>query len=237
MPLSRRGFLSSIGAGSAGLLLSPMVSGRGAEALSALGRTELAPANGMVRLDSNENPNGPGDRVFAAIRGCFDVDNRYPFAEERTALRAIATARGVPTDHLMLGCGSTEILRVATGAFVGPGRALVQGSPTFEVMGRFAPVIGAEVRNVPVDAKLRLDLDAMADAAKGAGIVYLCNPNNPTATVLGSAAVTDFVEHVGRVSPDTMFLIDEAYHEYVDDPAYATAIPLALANPNVIVAR
>ena len=237
MPLSRRGFLSSLGAGSAGVLLSPMISGRGTEALFALGRPESTPPNGIVRLDSNENPNGPGDRVLAAIQGCFGVDNRYPRDEERAAVSAIAAARGVPPDHLLLGCGSTEILRIATGAFAGPGRALVQGSPTFEVMGRFAPVIGAEVRNVPVDARLRLDLDAMADAAKGAGVVYLCNPNNPTATVLGSAAVKDFVEHVGRVSPATMFLIDEAYHEYVDDPAYATAIPLALANPNVVVAR
>ncbi|MEO6779014.1 MAG: aminotransferase class I/II-fold pyridoxal phosphate-dependent enzyme [Gemmatimonadaceae bacterium] len=237
MPLSRRAFLSSIGAGSAGVLLAPMVSAQGAEALLTLGRSELAPPDGVVRLDSNENPNGPGDRVLSAIGACFGVDNRYPRGEERAAIRAIATARGVPIDHLMLGCGSTEILRIATGAFAGPGRALVQASPTFEVMGRFAPVIGAEVRDVPVDAKLRLDLDAMAEAARGAGVVYLCNPNNPTATVLGSAAVKGFVEHVGRVSPNTMFLIDEAYHEYVDDPAYATAIPLALANPNVVVAR
>lgn len=237
MPLSRRAFLSSIGAGSAGVLLAPMVSAQGAEALLALGRSESGPPNGIVRLDSNENPNGPGDRVLSAIGACFGVDNRYPRGEERAAIRAIATARGVPLDHLMLGCGSTEILRIATGAFAGPGRALVQASPTFEVMGRFAPVIGAEVRDVPVDAKLRLDLDAMAEAARGAGVVYLCNPNNPTATVLGSAAVKGFVEHVGRVSPNTMFLIDEAYHEYVDDPAYATAIPLALANPNVVVAR
>lgn len=160
MPLSRRGFLSSLGAGSAGVLLAPMISGRGAEALFALGIPEsTAPngiANGIVRLDSNENLNGPGDRVLSAIRACFGVDNRYPRDEERAAVRAIATARGVPPDHLLLGCGSTEILRIATGAFAGPGRALVQASPTFEVMGRFAPVIGAEVRNVPVDARLRL---------------------------------------------------------------------------------
>jgi histidinol-phosphate aminotransferase len=104
-------------------------------------------------------------------------------------------------------------------------------------MGRFAPVVGAEVRNVPVDGKLRLDLDAMAAAAQGAGVVYLCNPNNPTATVLGSAAIRDFVAHVGKTSPNTVFLIDEAYHEFVDDPAYATAIPLALSNLNVVVAR
>jgi histidinol-phosphate aminotransferase len=114
---------------------------------------------------------------------------------------------------------------------------VVQASPTFEVMGQFAPAIGAPVRNVPVDAGLRLDLGAMADAARGAGIVYLCNPNNPTATVHGADAVRQFVDKVVRTSPTTMVLIDEAYHEFVDDPAYATAIPLALDNPNVVVAR
>lgn len=72
MSLSRRAFLSSIGAGSAGALLAPMVPAQGAEALLALGRSELAPPDGIVRLDSNENPNGPGDRLLAAIhvRSC-----------------------------------------------------------------------------------------------------------------------------------------------------------------------
>ena len=241
MPLSRRAFLSSVGAGGAGLLLGPAISARGAEALLALGAggAALQPATGstVIRLDSNENPHGPGPRVFAAVRASFDVANRYPRGEQRAAVAAIAAARGVPASHLMLGCGSTEILRVVTAAFSGPGRAVVQASPTFEVMGRFAPAVGAPVRNVPVDGELRLDLDAMADAARGAGIVYLCNPNNPTATVHGATAVRQFIEQVGRTSPATMILVDEAYHEFVDDPSYATAIPLALANPNVIVAR
>ncbi len=241
MPVSRRAFLASVGAGSAGVLLRPMISARGAEALLALGRGDGAawdaPSDGLVRIDSNENPNGPGEGVFAAIRDSFGVANRYPRGEERLALEAIAAARGVKVDHLMLGCGSTEILRVVTAAFAGPGRALVQASPTFEVMGRFAPAIGAPVRDVPVDAKLRLDLGAMADAARGAGVVYLCNPNNPTATVLGASTVRQFVDRVTSGSPGTVVLIDEAYHEYVDDPSYATAIPLALENPNIVVAR
>ncbi len=238
MPLTRRAFLSSVGAGGAGVFFGPMISARGAEALLALGTRDAAPAAGaVVRLDSNENPHGPGERVFAAVRASFAVANRYPRVEQRDALTAIAAARGVHTENLMLGCGSTEILRVVTGAFAGPGRAVVQASPTFEVMGRFAPVVGAPVRNIPVDTHLRLDLGAMADAARGAGIVYLCNPNNPTATVHGADAVRQFVEQVVRTSPATMILIDEAYHEFVDDPSYATAIPLALDNPNVIVAR
>ncbi len=235
---SRRSFLASVGAGSAGLLLGPVISARGAEAL--LGATRAparALADGVIRLDSNENPNGPGDRVFAAIRGSFDVANRYPRIEQRQAIAAIAAARGVKAENLMLGCGSTEILRIVTNAFTSPSRALVQGSPTFEVMGRVAEAMGSPVRDVPVGRNLQLDLEAMADAADGAGAVYLCNPNNPTATVHGAAAVKQFVDTVCRRSPDTIVLIDEAYHEFVDDPSYATAIPLALSNPNVVVAR
>jgi len=84
---------------------------------------------------------------------------------------------------------------------------------------------------------LRLDLDAMAEAAKGAGLVFLNNPNNPTATVVSGEAVGAFIEKVVKTSPETAILIDEAYHDYVTDPAYATSVPLALENPNVIVAR
>jgi histidinol-phosphate aminotransferase len=77
----------------------------------------------------------------------------------------------------------------------------------------------------------------MADRAKGAGLVFVCNPNNPTGTVHGAAAVTGFVERVLRDSPDTTILIDEAYHHYVEDPAYASAVPLALDRRNVVVTR
>jgi histidinol-phosphate aminotransferase len=88
-----------------------------------------------------------------------------------------------------------------------------------------------------VDAALRLDLAAIADKARGAGLVFLCNPNNPTGTVHGAGAITDFIGQVLRISPTTCILVDEAYHEYVDDPGYRTALPLAVGNPQVIVSR
>ena len=88
-----------------------------------------------------------------------------------------------------------------------------------------------------VDSQFRLDLEGMLTVARGAGLIFVNNPNNPTATVHGAKTITDFVERVRRISPDTVILIDEAYHDYVTDPEYATAIPLALATPNVFVAR
>ena len=77
----------------------------------------------------------------------------------------------------------------------------------------------------------------MLTVARGAGLIFVNNPNNPTATVHGAKTITDFVERVRRISPDTVILIDEAYHDYVTDPGIPTAIPLALATPNVFVAR
>ena len=77
----------------------------------------------------------------------------------------------------------------------------------------------------------------MANAGRGAGLVYLCNPNNPTATVHSATDVSAYVDQMGKTSSETTVLIDEAYHEYVDEPSYATAIPLALVNPRVVVTR
>jgi histidinol-phosphate aminotransferase len=93
------------------------------------------------------------------------------------------------------------------------------------------------VTEVKVDAACRLDLEAMAAASKGAGLVFLNNPNNPTATLHGSKAVEDFVARVRSASPDTVILIDEAYHDYVTDTSYQSAVPLAMKTPNVFVAR
>ena len=139
--------------------------------------------------------------------------------------------------QIAVGCGSSEILDVAASAFLGSDRALVTATPTFELLSGRASQIGAPIVDVPVDAELRLDLGQMAARAKGAGLVYICNPNNPTATVHGAGDINALVDAALKTEPRATILIDEAYHEYVDRPDYKTAIPLALANPRVIVAR
>jgi len=110
-------------------------------------------------------------------------------------------------------------------------------APSFENPEKMAEQLGIGVRKVPVGKDGRLDLEGMAQAVKWAGLVYFCNPNNPTSTLHPAKAVAEFVARVHKESPDTAILIDEAYHDYVTDPAYATSVPLALENPNVIVAR
>ncbi len=237
MSVSRRHFVSALGLGGAGLLTPPFIGSRGHEARLADWLTAPAMPPGLIRLDSNENPNGPGAKAFEAIRAMFGESNRYPDAQDDALVAAIARANGVSEENVVLGCGSSETLRMCVEAFVNTAQHLVTAAPTFELPQNFARTMGRPVVTVPVDDKLRLDLGQMAAKAGGAGLVFFCNPNNPTATVHGDAAVREFVARVRRDSPATHILIDEAYHEYVDDPSYKTAIPLALADPNVIVAR
>jgi len=245
MRLSRRAFVQALGIGGAGALSGPLVAARGREDL--MGRTRGRPepsdwvpgleAPKAVRLSSNENPNGPGARALDAIRAALVDANRYPFSQKSDVTAAIAGKLGVATNQVMAACGSGEILRLCALACTSPTRHLVAGLPTFEEPAGTARVIGAEVRSVRVDTSLKLDLDAMLAEVKGAGLIFFCNPNNPTATVHTDAAVRDFIGRVRRVSPDTVVLVDEAYHEYVDDPGYRTAISIALEDPNVIVSR
>jgi histidinol-phosphate aminotransferase len=238
MASSRRAFLKRFG--TTGGLTAAMVAWRGHEALAGQA-LQAQPAvtipPGAIRLDSNENPNGPCPAALDAVRGAFGEACRYPRNGPVELVKAIAAHHGVAPDNVVLGSGSGEILRMAAFAFTNAGRPLVQGSPTFEAPARDAELIGSRVVAVPVDAELRLDLAGMAAKASGAGLVFLCNPNNPTSTVHGSAAVAGFVGRVLKESPVTYVLVDEAYHHFVDDPGYRTALPLALENPQVIVSR
>lgn len=249
MPVSRRDFLATVGAGTAaigaagaGILSLPIISARGREA-SAQGVADrkadrrMAARPGMIRVDSNENPMGPGRRVYETIRRHLEESNRYPVLAEDNLIEAIARKHGVTSDNVILGCGSGELLRAADHAFTRPDAAYVSADPTFEAAGAFAKFLGAPVKLVPVDSRLGLDLGAMVSAARGAGLVYLCNPNNPTATVHSKSDVVAFIESVNRTSPNTTVLVDEAYFEYVENAAFGTVIPLAVTNPRVVVLR
>lgn len=238
MPLSRRSFLTTLGAGVAVGLSARGSEARLAERFGPLDLEEAAPdAPGLIRLDSNENPHGPGPRVFEAFRQGFRDANRYPDAAEQQLQTALAKHLQVRNEHLLVTCGSAEVLRICVQAFTSPTAGLVTATPSFEFPAVLATLAGHPVKAVPVNSKLGLDLEAMGKAAEGAGLVFLCNPNNPTATVQGRQAVADFVTRLGKTSPQTMILVDEAYHDYVDDPAYGTALPLALSNPRVLVSR
>jgi histidinol-phosphate aminotransferase len=246
MSLSRRGFLHKFGEGRP-VLSGAFLAARGLEAhlaagqqFSRDGRPLGPPAPGEIRISSNENPLGPGKVALDAILGKFPEAGRYPFNAtplDIDLMAAIADKFGAKPDNVVMGAGSQEILRNAVLEFTSPALALTTAAPTFENCTNLAKQLGHPVRDIPLDASLRLDIEPMIAAAQGAGLVFFNNPNNPTATVHGAKTVTEFVERVRNASPDTMILIDEAYHDYVTDPSYQSAIPLALATPNVFVSR
>ncbi len=233
MTVSRRSFLHGLGSGAAAV---PLIGGRGLEALA--GSTlRLVDPSGLIRIDSNENPNGPSARALEAIRGAFGEACRYPRISSDKLTEALAAHHRVKPANLLVGCGSTDHLRLAVDAFTTPGRGLVTAAPSFETPATYAALRGIPVESVPVDSGLGLDLNAMLDRSLGAGLVYVCNPNNPTGTVHSKAAVEDFIRRVLSKSPAVHVLVDEAYYEYVDDPEYGTLIPMALEDPRVMVLR
>lgn len=241
MAISRRAFVGSLAWGGAAVLSGTAISARGREATTgdwwreeAAG--QLTPVQG-IRLDSNENPNGPAPAALDAVGSAFSEAARYPRSPASQLTAALARLHGVQEENIVVGAGSGEILRMAVYGFTSPTRPLVQALPTFEDPGRYAELIGTPVRAIPVDRQLRLDLNGMAAQVEGAGLVFFCNPNNPTATVHPAKAVADFTARVNKVSPTTIVLVDEAYHHFVEDPGYQTAIPLAMDNPRVIVCR
>jgi len=245
MPLSRRSFLGSVGHREATPLSTAWVAARGREAAVAEGSSSLdaeaAPINvAEIKIDSNENPLGPGPAAIEALTQAFKDAGRYP-TNARPSMgdlrETIARRLSVRPENVALGSGSWELLRNAVRLYTSTSRHLVTASPSFENPQDMAAELGVPVKRIPVDKDGRLDLDKMAQAARWAGLVFFCNPNNPTSSLHPAKAVAEFVSRVRRESPDTAILIDEAYHDYVTDPAYATAVPLALENPNVFVTR
>src|SRR5262245_44199138 len=253
MSVSRRGFLQGLRLGQHAHAAAFMAA-RGHEELMAEAqqagrqggargmRSNLPPGVEGIRISSNENPLGPGKAAIDAILGKFPEANRYPF--NSSPLDAdleilIAKLNSAKRENVVLGVGSQELLKNAARVFLSPSKHLVIPSPTYGDPAGFAKnQLGVVVKDAPVDPKtLKTDLGKLLPLVKGAGLVYLCNPNNPTATINGAKEISDFVAEVRKASPTTGILIDEAYCDYVSDKSFSTAFPIAIATPNVIVAR
>jgi histidinol-phosphate aminotransferase len=193
--------------------------------------------DGLIRLTQNENPLGMPPGVLRAVRDAATEGHRYPRLGQQL-LGALAARNGLDPATVMLGNGSTEILRVAVHAAVARGAVrMVLPDPTYEAVGRFATPWAADVVRIPLAPDHGHDLDAMRAAARSADgpvFIFVCNPNNPT----GGTSPCDEVEAWIRDAPDHhFFLVDEAYYEFADTPGYRTLAPLAIARPNVVVSR
>ena len=235
--LTRRSFVQTVGLGTAAYIGAR---GRENSIWAAFEPTLEAVEPNVICLSSNENPGGPGKAVLDAVKAAFGPSGARPGRYDGSAgalTESIAKKLGVKTENVVLGCGSTQILRSCTHLFTAKDKALVGTIPTYEECAGYAEMMGHPVRPVALDANFKIDLDTFATAAKGAGLVFYCNPNNPTATYVGARATRDFLARVAKDSPDTYVLVDEAYFDYVTDPDHDTHIPVALDNPHVIIAR
>lgn len=227
LPLSRRKFAQLLGAGAAAALVRPEVSfGK---------QPEHVPASGqVVRLSANENPYGPSPKALKAMTDSFKLACRYPDEHNNILIDKLAKLNGVSREQILLGDGSSEILKLCAETFTGKERgALVAADPTFEAILEQASANGAEVVKVPLTSTFAHDLPKMLPAARR-GLIYVCNPNNPTASITPKNELRDFI---GKTPPEAIILVDEAYFHFAESPDYETVIPLVKDYPNLIVAR
>jgi histidinol-phosphate aminotransferase len=203
---------------------------------AAMPRLTLAEAplkpKGIARLNANENPYGPSQAAMRAITDAFPRANRYPDEAIDALVADIARFHGLSNDSILCTDGSSEALKVAATTFAQ--KRLVTAEPTFEAIGFCARSQGAEIVKVALTSTHAHDLARMLDAAKGEGLIYVCNPNNPTATITPKAAVRALL---ANAPASVTILIDEAYHHYADSPDYESVIPLVRSYPNLVVTR
>lgn len=229
--LTRRSFFRAAGLGAA-----VAASASFPKELLAWSEPPRAPHPGSpTLLNSNENAYGPFPSVLALGNPFQDV-NRYPDHHSDLLTERLAAMYKVGIEQVVTGCGSTEILRMCANAFTGRGRKVIMAAPTFEAIGHYCSAVHAEVIEVPLAANFTHDLGAMLRAAgPGTGLVYICNPNNPTANLTPRRDLEDFISKLPR---NAYVLMDEAYHDFVGtNPDYTSFIERPVNDSRVIVAR
>ena len=202
----------------------------------ALGAPRSDP-NGMLRLNSNENPLGLAPAARQAVIEGLDEANRYPRASRTAIIEALARRNEIKEENIVLGAGSTEVLQMAVQALGSPRSPLVVADPTFEDVPRYSQPFPYRLKKVPLDDRFAHDLDRMRERAEawgGRALVYLCNPNNPTGTLTPSAEIDAWIE---SAPANIFFLVDEAYFEIVEDPYYWSCLKWIEDKPNVVVVR
>ena len=240
MATTRREFVKRIGLGAAtGLALSHSLSRQGAQAQTLADAERGVFDNGIMQLNQNESARGPGPKTLEAIQAHATkrVGRGYAPDHVNELRDSIASRFGLESNNILLGTGSTPILEGSVHAFCSAQKSLVTAVPSYSTSEQTARRMGVKVHAVPLDAGLYVDLPALAKLAPGAGLVYVCNPNNPSGTVHGPEVIYAFVREVLRASPDTIVHIDEAYINYTDPGAMETALPLVKEFKNVFITR
>jgi len=191
--------------------------------------------NQLIRLNANENPYGPSQRVRAVLTKTFDDACRYPFRTLPGLVEMIAEKEGVSKQHIVVTGGSTEGLTAAGLTYGMGGGEIIAADPTFQAMLRYAETHGAFVHRVPLNDKLEHDLPAMANRVTGkTRLIFICNPNNPSGTLLNREALKEFCN---ALSTKVMIFSDEAYYDFITEADYPSMVDLVKEGQNVIVSK
>jgi histidinol-phosphate aminotransferase len=230
--LTRRGFMANaaLGAASVGIGLP--------SSLSALARypdVDAGAGGNALRLNRNESPYGLAPAAAEALRGAVDPkSSRYPIEEPKALVEAIAKRFGVENDNVILGYGSTEILKMATESFCNSTRGALVAEPTFEAVVGYCPFIHAHAQKIKLNAEHKHDLPRMLRASHGAGMIFFCNPSNPAGTYIAKQETERFIRRLPR---GPVLLADEAYAEYVTARDYESCVRFVKEGLPVVVSR
>jgi histidinol-phosphate aminotransferase len=198
------------------------------------GRTVAAPDGRSYKLSSNESPFGPLPSVLKVIAEAAGQVNRYPDNVSAELTEAIAARFGVPSSHVAVGCGSVGLAQQLLETIGEPGAEVLYAWRSFESYPTLSDLAGVTSVRVPLRDEAH-DLAAMAEAiTERTRLIFVCNPNNPTGTVVHRAELEEFL---GRVPGDCLVVLDEAYSEYVRDPDVPDGLRLYRDRPNVAVLR
>jgi histidinol-phosphate aminotransferase len=230
--LSRRQFFRAAAVSAAVLPLSPEL------IFAEPQRRAGAPGghDGQIILNSNENAYGPFPSAMKAMQEALRYAHRYPDSHYDALWQALARHHNVKAENVWLGCGSGDILRMAADEFTGPDRPLVMGAPAFEALGMYAQRRNAPILKVPLRTSDHAhDLEKMlAVSQERPTLVYICNPNNPTASLTPRSEIEQFLKNLPA---HATVIIDEAYHHFVTDPSYKSFADNSADDPRVIVLR
>ena len=193
------------------------------------------PISGPISLSGNENSYGPSPATRQAINEALTRTNRYGYSQQLEFVKQIAENEGVTPEHIVLGSGSSEVLCATGLAYCRNGGQTVAADLGFGLVPGYVTAVGGDITWVPLDSEMKHDLDAMdRRVTQNTSVIYICNPNNPTGTVVNNAKMRDFCT---SVSKRAIILVDEAYLEFSDDFDRATTLDLIKQDHNVVLTR
>ncbi len=195
-------------------------------------RMRTAPPAGAVLINANENPLGPCKAACDAIAAIAPAGGRYDlYGETDKLVKTFAAQNGLKEEYISVYAGSSEPLHYTVLAFTSPSRGFVSADPSYEAPVRAAQVSGARIAMVPLTSTYAHDVKAMVAADPNAGVIYICNPNNPTGTLTSKADIQYALENKPKGS---ILLVDEAYIHLSDSPS---VLDMVAANKDLIVLR